>query len=123
MRKLMAVAVAVVMISTLVVPAVQAAENSGVKGFFTGCCFGLRVGADYNDNGTGDRDFLSWFFVGVCLGPRTAQDYAQGKDIHWRGIGRLIPYANIVFAVWDGIDVAGGKGRAELQQAYPGNYY
>lgn len=124
MRKVLAMVMATVMVMSVAAPAVQAAgESSGAAGFFTGCCFGLRVGADYNDLGTGERDFLPWFLVGLFLGPRTAQDYRDGKDFHWREIGRVIPYVNIVFAIWDGVDIAGGKGRADLQQAYPGNYY
>lgn len=121
MRKVLVMIVATVMIMAVAAPTVQAA--GGVEGFFTGCCFGLRTGADYNDMGTGEREFVPWFLVGLCLGPRTAQDYRDGKDFHWREVGRVIPYVNIVFAIWDGIDISNGKGRADLQQAYPGNYY
>ncbi len=125
MRKVLAMVMAAVMVMSVVAPAVQAAagKSSGAAGFFTGCCFGLRTGADYNDQGTGSRDFLPWFLVGICLGPRTAQDYRDGKDFHWREIGRAIPYVGIIFYIWDGIDIAGGKGRSDLQQVYPGNYY
>lgn len=124
MKKLLAVAAVAVGMSVLA-SGVQASDSKpgGVQGFFTGCCFGLRTGTDYNDNGTGDRNFLPWFLVGVCIGPRTAQEYAAGKDFHWREIGRAVPYVNIIFWIWDGIDIAGGKSRADLQQIYPGNYY
>lgn len=125
MSKMLAVAVAVVMGLTIFTSGVQASDShpGGAQGFFTGCCFGLRTGADFNDQGTGDRNFLPWFLVGVCLGPRTAQDYAAGKDFHWREIGRAVPYVNIVFVIWDGVDISGGKGRADLQQTYGSNYY
>ena len=87
MRKVLAMVMAAVMVMSVVAPAVQAAgEPSGAAGFFTGCCFGLRTGADYNDLGTGNREFLPWFLVGLCIGPRTAQDYRDGKDFHWPDI-------------------------------------
>ena len=118
MRMVLAMVLATVMVMSLMAPSVHAAgEPSGAAGFFTGCCFGLRTGADYNDLGTGNREFLHWFLVGICLGPRTAQDYRDGKDFHWREI------VHIVFPIWAGIDISNGKGRADLQQAYPGNYY
>jgi len=78
------------------------------------------MGADYNDIGTGQRDFLSWFLVGFFLGPQTAIDYREGKDIHWRDIGRLLC---IVFPIWDAFDAASGKGRQDLRQAYGASYY
>jgi len=99
------------------------AEGSGGEGFLTGCCFGLRVGADYNDQGIGDREFVSWFLVGLCLGPRAQMDYKDGKEFHWREICRVIPYVGGIFAIWDGVDISSGKGRAELQEAYGANYY
>ncbi len=125
MKKGLGVLLAAVMLTAVVVPfqAASASEPGGFQGFLSGCCFGLRTGADYNDLGTGDRTFVSWFFVGLCLGPRTAMDYRDGKEFHWREVGRVIPYIGVVFAIWDGIDISGGKGRADLQQAYPGNYY
>jgi hypothetical protein len=125
MRKtLMAVVVAVTVIA-VAAPLAQAANSKpgGAEGFFTGCCFGLRVGADYNDLGTGDREFVSWFLVGLCLGPRAQMDYQNGKEFHWREICRLIPYIGGVFAIWDGIDISSGKGRVELQDTYGAMYY
>ncbi|MDP6490237.1 MAG: hypothetical protein QGH42_04725 [Kiritimatiellia bacterium] len=77
-------------------PLAQANEEQGdILGFFVGCCFGLRTGADYND----------------------------GKELHLRDYGRIIPWANIVFAVWDGVDTYNGKGRADFQTAYGSEYY
>lgn len=124
MRKVLAMVMAAVTVMSVVAPAVQAAgESSGAEGFFTGCCFGLRTGADYNDQGIGEREFLHWFLVGIFMGQPTAQDYRDGKDFHWREIGRAIPFVGGLFAIWDGVEVSGGKGRADLKQAYPGNYY
>lgn len=74
----------------------QAVEGrGGFMGFIAGCCFGIRAGADYN----------------------------SGKDIHWREWVMLIPYANFVFAVWNGIDGANGVTRAEYAAKYGSQYY
>ena len=125
MRKLVVTMLGAAMILSVAASSAQAmnADPGGAKGFFTGCCFGLRTGADYNDMGTGDREFTSWFLVGLCLGPRTAMDYKDGKEYHWREIGRAVPYVNAVFMIWDGIDISNGKGRADLQDKYGAEYY
>jgi len=123
MKKMVGTLVVAAVVLSIAAPACHASSAGGAEGFFTGCCFGLRAGADYNDRGTGDRDFLPWFLVGVCLGPRTQIDYANGKDFHWREILRVIPYVNIVAAIWDGADGAAGKGRKDLQDAYGLQYY
>jgi hypothetical protein len=117
---------AAVILASMATASLAASSNpdpGGIKGFLSGCCFGLRTGADYNDIGTGKRDFVSWFLVGCCLGVRTQEDYRDGKDFHWRDIGRAIPYVNVIFAIWDGIDTANCKGRADLQKAYGVSYY
>jgi len=125
MKKVYGVLLAAVIALAAVVPSVQAAsgKGSGFEGFLAGCCFGLRTGADFNDIGTGERSFISWFLVGLCIGPRTAMDYRDGKDFHWREVARIIPYVGVVFAIWDGVEISGGKGRNDLQQAYGAAYY
>lgn len=125
MNKTVIALVAAATLVAVAVPGAKAAnmDPGGAKGFFTGCCLGLRMGADYNDTGTGDREFINWFLVGLCLGPRTAMDYQNGKDFHWREIARIVPYVGAVFAIWDGVDIANGKGRADLQTKYGMNYY
>ncbi|MBT3293942.1 MAG: hypothetical protein HN919_12870 [Verrucomicrobia bacterium] len=123
MNKTMVTLIAAALLLAIATPHTSTAQAGGAEGFFTGCCFGLRVGADYNDMGTGDREFMPWFLVGACLGPRAQLDYREGKDFHWREIGRAVPYVGGVFMIWDGIDIAGGKGRADLQTAYGENYY
>lgn len=75
--------------------AAPAPGRGGVAGFFVGCCFGLRSGAAFN----------------------------EGKDVHFRQWCRLIPYVNIVFAIWDGIDGANGVTVADMNAKYPGNFY
>ncbi len=82
MKKALFVALGIAVV--LATAPMASAEGSGAQGFLSGCCFGLRVGADYNDQGIGDRDFTSWFLVGLCLGPRAQMDYKDGKDFHWR---------------------------------------
>lgn len=125
MKKTLLTWVSILMI-LVVGTTVATAENTdpgGFKGFLTGCFFGLRVGTDYNDQGTGDRDFVSWFLVGCCFGPRAQMDYSHDKDIHWREICRLIPFVGGVFAIWDGIEIADEKGRDDLQSKYGTTYY
>jgi hypothetical protein len=93
--------IACVMVATLVVgtlaPVAQAAEKGrgGVGGFFAGCCLGVRAGLDYND----------------------------GKSIHWRDWTPLIPYAGIIFSLWNGIDCAGGTTNADFAEQYGSVYY
>lgn len=69
--------------------------RGGLLGFIAGCCFGIRCAAAYND----------------------------GKEIHWREWCRLLPYINIVFAIWDGIDGANGVTSSELVQRYGVAFY
>ncbi|HMP72962.1 MAG TPA: hypothetical protein PKE55_06810 [Kiritimatiellia bacterium] len=73
----------------------QQAERGGFMGFIAGCCFGIRTAAAYND----------------------------GKEVHWRQWLRLVPYVNIVFAVWDGVDGANGVGTADLASRYGSAFY
>lgn len=84
-----------VSISPTPVQAANGEGRGGVMGFIAGCCFGVRAGADYND----------------------------GKEIHWREWIMLIPYVNIVFAIWNGIDGANGVTRADYAEQYGSTYY
>ncbi len=70
-------------------------NRGGVMGFVAGCCFGIRAGAAYND----------------------------GKEIHWREWVMLIPYANIVFAIWNGVDGANGMQTSDYAKKYGAMYY
>ena len=63
------------------------------------------------------------FLAGCCFGPRAAGAYNEGKEIHWREWCRLIPYAGIVFAVWDGVDGASGKTTADFAAEYGAMFY
>ena len=115
---------AVVLALSVAAPAVRA-ENpdaGGIKGFLVGCCFGMRTGADYNENGTGGRDFITWFLTG-CLGGRTQIDYEKGKSVYWREIARIVPYVGVIFQIWDGVDGAGGKTRSDYRQSLGASYF
>ncbi len=70
-------------------------NRGGLMGFIAGCCFGIRAGAAYND----------------------------GKEIHWREWVLLIPVANIVFAIWNGIDGANGMTTADYTKAYGSSFF
>jgi len=70
-------------------------QRGGVMGFIAGCCFGIRAGAAYND----------------------------GKEIHWREWCTLIPYANIVFVIWNGIDGANGTTTKDYAVKYGATFY
>lgn len=120
MKKMIAGMLAVAFVMATITP-VQA--KGGVEGFLTGCCFGVRVAADYNADGIGNRDFAPWFLVGCCLGARAQQDYADGQSIHWRDWTPLIPYVGAVFSIWNGIDGANGMTRADYAEAYGSTYF
>ena len=70
-------------------------NRGGLMGFIAGCCFGIRAGAAYND----------------------------GKEIHWREWVSLIPYANIVFAIWNGFDGANGMTTDDYVKKYGAAFY
>ena len=69
------------------------------------------------------RGGIGGLLVGCCFGVRTAAKFNEGKDLHFREWARIIPYVGVVFAVWDGIDGAGGITTSQLQQQYGALYY
>ena len=71
------------------------AQRGGLMGFVAGCCFGVRAGAAYND----------------------------GKEIHWREWIMLVPIANIVCAIWTGIDGMNGMTTKDYAAQYGTSYY
>ena len=92
--------IAVVMVATMLMlgagQVAQAAEGrGGFMGFIAGCCFGMRAGAAFND----------------------------GKDIHWREWCMLIPFANYVFSIWNGVDGASGVTTADYADQYGSMYF
>lgn len=95
MKKTIACVMAALMLSLSVGSASAADSRGGLMGFIAGCCFGIRAGGDYN----------------------------EGKEIHWREWVMLIPYANIVFAIWNGIDGANGVTTADYAKKYGAAFY
>jgi len=94
MKKFAIALVALLLVAGSVSPAV-AAGRGGVMGFIAGCCFGVRTAGDYN----------------------------EGKEVHWRQWVRVIPYVGLIFAIWDGVDGAGGKTTADYAAKYGAIYY
>lgn len=76
-------------------PVTEAREPGGVAGFFVGCCFGVRTAGQWN----------------------------EGKDLHFRDWGRLIPLVNIVLAVWDGVQGAEGITTSDLAAQYGSTFF
>jgi hypothetical protein len=70
-----------------------------------------------------ERGGVAGLFVGCCFGIRTAGQWNEGKDLHFRDWGRLIPLVNIVLAVWDGIQGYEGITSRDLASEYGSNYY
>jgi hypothetical protein len=70
-------------------------SRGGLMGFIAGCCFGIRAGGEYN----------------------------EGKEIHWREWVSLIPYVNIVFAIWNGVDGANGMTTQDYAKKYGSAFY
>ncbi len=93
--KAIAVMLVALMALFAIAPAAMAHETGGLVGGIIGCCFGVRSAAAYND----------------------------GKDLHWREWGRLIPLASFVFAIWDGVDGLNGRTTGNLASEYGTTYY
>lgn len=101
MKKIIAGMLVVAFILSVAMP-VQAEESimkgegrGGVMGFIAGCCFGIRAGSDYND----------------------------GKEVHWREWVTLVPFVNIIFHLWNGVEGAQGVTRAQYAEQYGSIYY
>jgi hypothetical protein len=93
-------AVALVLIGVFMLLAVAptfAADKGrgGFLGFIAGCCFGIRSGCAYND----------------------------GKDLHWREWGLLIPLFSIYVGIVNGIDGYNGKTTSDLAAQFGATYY
>ena len=94
--KAIAVLLVALMVLVSIAPAATAAHDTGgLVGGLIGCCFGVRSATAYND----------------------------GKDLHWREWGRLIPFAGFVFAIWDGVDGMNGRTTGNLASEYGATYY
>ncbi len=96
MKKVLSIFLTCILLSATVGPAMAQSEGrGGPMGFIAGCCFGIRAAGDYN----------------------------EGKEIHWREWVTLVPYVGAVFALWNGIEAAGGMTTAEYSEKYGAMYY
>jgi hypothetical protein len=73
--------------------------------------------------GTADRGGVVGFLVGCCFGIRNGVAWNEGKDLHFRDWGVIIPVVGWVIAVWNGIDTAGGITSKELASMYGSHFY
>ncbi len=84
MKKVLTVCCIAMILTTLAIAPAEARNTSrtpgGVPAFLIGCCWGLRVGTEWN----------------------------EGADLHWREWFRIIPYVNLVIGIWDGVECYGG---------------
>ena len=85
------------MVLLAVAPAASAvnAKRGGFMGFISGCCFGIRSGAAYND----------------------------GKDLHWREWVLIVPIAGFVVAIINGMDGMNGLDSTDMAKQYGANFY
>ena len=97
MKKIIVAALAMLILATSVnVSSAAAVEGrGGIGGFLIGCCYGLRVGTEWN----------------------------EGKDPHWREWLRIVPIVNVVIAIWDGIECSQGMTSHEFAAKYGTNWY
>ncbi|MBN1674380.1 MAG: hypothetical protein JXR37_25255 [Kiritimatiellae bacterium] len=94
--------IACVLVAILLIGAVASAVAADAKKdapalppFLVGCCFGLRVGLEYND----------------------------GAQLHWREWCRLIPVVSFVIAIWDGVECQQGMTKKQWAEQNGANWY
>jgi hypothetical protein len=63
------------------------------------------------------------FIVGCCWGIREGTQWNDGSDMHWREWMRIVPIANLVIAVWDGVECYQGMTSKEWADKYGANWY
>lgn len=95
MKKIIAVGMMAFLMLGLMPQAEVQAERGGLGGLLVGCCFGIRTTGEWN----------------------------EGKDLHFRDWGRIVPIVNIVLAVWDGIQGAQGITTSDLAAEYGSTYF
>ncbi len=100
MKKVIGMVLTLTLVASLLTPLTAQALNTnrqpgGATAFFVGCCFGLRVGTEWN----------------------------KGADMHWREWGTIIPLAGLFIAIWNGIDCASGMTAHEFAEQNAANWY
>jgi hypothetical protein len=63
------------------------------------------------------------FLVGCCWGIREGSEWNEGADMHWREWLRIIPYAGVIFQIWDGVDCYGGITAHDWAAKNAANWY
>ncbi len=63
------------------------------------------------------------FFIGCCWGLREGTEWNEGADLHWREWMRIVPYVNIVFALWDAIECGQGMTAHDWAAKNGANWY
>lgn len=66
---------------------------------------------------------IAAFFIGCCFGPRVGTEWNEGADMHWREWAPIIPYVGIIFSIWNGIDCADGMTAHEFAEQNGANWY
>jgi hypothetical protein len=100
MKKIVGAVLVLTLVASLLAPMNTMALNNkrtpgGVPAFFIGCCFGLRVGTEWN----------------------------EGADLHWREWGTIIPIVGLFISIWNGVDCAGGLTAHEFAEQNGANWY
>ncbi len=100
MKRVLGMVLALTLIASVFAPLTAEALNTtrepgGVPAFFAGCCFGLRVGTEWN----------------------------EGADLHWREWATIIPFAGIVISIWNGFDCSEGMTAHEFAEQNAANWY
>jgi hypothetical protein len=100
MKKVIGAVLALTLVASLMMPVTASALNKnrqpgGAVAFFVGCCFGVRVGTEWN----------------------------EGSGLHWREWGTIIPVAGLFIAIWNGIDCASGITAHEFAEQNAANWY
>lgn len=69
------------------------------------------------------RGGVGGLLVGCCFGVRTAGAYNEGNDLHFRDWAVIIPYAGVIFSIWNAVDGAQGITTSQLRQQYGATYF
>lgn len=69
------------------------------------------------------RDGALGFCIGCCFGARSGAAYNEGKQLHWKEWGLMIPIVNIFIDILNGVDTMNGLATADLAGQYGAQYY
>lgn len=60
------------------------------------------------------------FLIGFLFGPREGTEWNEGRNIHWR---EWAPFICCGFAIWNGVDCAGGMTTRDFAEKNGANWY